>query len=503
MKKKITAAALALCLMLGLLPMSVLAAQYNVTLGGENHAVVVDDTTGAYQEQTFGYYTLAPGTITLEGSNLPNTHDFAFYYGSSSSYYDTAPETIVGTLVKTGVTYTVSFHAGDHATGTMAAVPVTVPNGASEVSYTLPGIDTKTVTPETGYTFTGWSDGTTTYQADEVITLTGDITLTAQWANTVVTVTPSADPSGNATVSSGDVTVTTETTDVVLDCESSITNGGSVTLDAAIVTSVTADVNKVETVTVKTGIATADVPVEALKGASGAVKVEMTPDTVNLDTHAGVDQVVKDAVKVANAVSVKVTDAAGANLFAKKDSYAHADPVIKIEIKGLVSGKTYFVLCLGDDQVLTSFGKQTVANGTTSLTIESKHLSSFIPVEETPENTAALSAVAADSSPSTPVTPATGIKITSVKTDIAPFTKVQVTGLDTGKVYLIRIGAGTGKAGQAVFYVENAASYEFYCNADSTTNNQTVMIWELNAKTDIVPGKMPTPKATETVTKVS
>ena len=41
---------------------------------------------------------------------------------------------------------------------------------------TLPTPDAKT-----GYTFQGWSDGTTTYEAGASYTVTGDVTLTAQW----------------------------------------------------------------------------------------------------------------------------------------------------------------------------------------------------------------------------------------------------------------------------------------------------------------------------------
>ena len=35
--------------------------------------------------------------------------------------------------------------------------------------------------PRTGYTFVGWKDGEKVYQAGETITVTGDMTLTAEW----------------------------------------------------------------------------------------------------------------------------------------------------------------------------------------------------------------------------------------------------------------------------------------------------------------------------------
>ncbi len=61
------------------------------------------------------------------------------------------------------------------------------------VTYVLPDGKTRTETaaygktvtlgeePRTGYTFVGWKDGEKVYQAGETITVTGDMTLTAEW----------------------------------------------------------------------------------------------------------------------------------------------------------------------------------------------------------------------------------------------------------------------------------------------------------------------------------
>ena len=54
--------------------------------------------------------------------------------------------------------------------------PVTVDSGTEVIVKGAPARD--------GYTFNGWSDGTNTYQPGDVLTVTGNITLTAQWRKT-------------------------------------------------------------------------------------------------------------------------------------------------------------------------------------------------------------------------------------------------------------------------------------------------------------------------------
>ncbi|WP_300692521.1 hypothetical protein [uncultured Oscillibacter sp.] len=240
---------------------------------------------------------------------------------------------------------------------------------------------------------------------------------------------------------------------------------------------------------------------------SGNVTIAITPTTIT-DTAipAGTADAVKTAVTgAAKKVSITVTDKDGNNLFPVKDSYQPSDPTITITItiNGLKTNTPYVVLCLsidGSTNRLTSFGRHTSTDG--SISVESRHLSDYIPVEETTANAAALAAVAADAGSVTPITPVTTVKVQSVATDIAPFTKVQVTGLKNDKVYLIRIGEGTGKAGQAVLFVENATTYEFYCNANPS-GTQTVMVWELNSRSIASGQSLGNPVATETVTKVS
>ena len=508
MKKKITAAALALCLVLGLLPMSVLAARYTGTLNGQEITIDVDDTTGAVTlpEGLAAHYGVAPEKLTIDTTTgkFPKSQKFTL-----TEHYGNAPGTIeiTGTLVEepAAKTFTVTFAAGDHATGEKAAVTLTVPNGEIPVEYTLP--DKTGFTPASGYVFSGWKvgDATAVKAAGEKITVSADVTLTAQWTKdeTVVTVTPRPDNDGNATVAAKDVTVTDGTETVVLDL--STHESAAVTIQADLVTSVKN--SSVETVKIQTSSATADVPVDVLP-ASGDAKVEVKPVT-NPENNlpAGTADAVKTAVTGAKAVSVAVTDKDGNNLLRKKDSYQATDLTVTITINGLIAGKNYVVLCLSVDgaaKSLTSFGKYASIAGTT-LEVKSKHLSDFIAVEETADNAAALAAVAEDpgKADGTVTPPETTVKVESVKTDVAPFTKVHVSGLSADKVYLIRIGAGTDKAGQAVFVVEKATSYDFYCNTDSVTHTQTVMVWERDSKTLAADESLGQPTVTETVAKVS
>lgn len=71
-------------------------------------------------------------------------------------------------------TYTVSYHLDDG-------------KGAEGADYTEKTVEENTeitlaaAPTKDGYTFTGWSDGTNTYQPGATLTVNGDITLTAQW----------------------------------------------------------------------------------------------------------------------------------------------------------------------------------------------------------------------------------------------------------------------------------------------------------------------------------
>ena len=390
MKKKITAAALALCLVLGLLPMSVLAAQYKGNLNGKEITINVDDTTGAVTlpDDLAAHYTASPDKLTA--GSFPKTQDFALHYNGAPTGL-----TISGTIVET---------EGD----------------------------------------------------------------------TVVTVKPDVDTEGNATVEAKDVNITENTETVVLNLSNS--ESAAVTIKADLVTAVKQ--NNVKHVEVQTSIAVAEVPVEVLSKATGDAKVEVKAEAKpETKLPADTDAVVKKSVTGAKAVTVTVTDN-GQSLLPKKDSYAAADPVISIAIKGLKSGSTYVVLCISDG-ALSSFGRFEKIAGT-MIDFKSRHLSDFIAVEETTENAAALAAVTADpgNADGTVTPPATTVKVESVKTDIAQFTKVQVSGLDKNKVYLIAVGkVGSTQSNSVISGVD---THEFYCNTQG--GKQTISVYEFASK---------------------
>lgn len=484
MKKKITAAALALCLVLGLLPMSVLAAQYKGTLDGSEITIDVDDTTGEFQGKTIlDHYTLAPGTITLTSGKLPSTYAFTL------SHYGEAPGTITvnGTLVDTTAqTFTVTFAAGDHGTGEKAAETLTVPEGASSVEYTLPEVTG--FTPEPGYVFSGWLVGsdTTAKAAGTKITVSASVTLTAQWeaeGKKVETVPLTPDKDGNVTVNADDVTVGTETETVILDASEK--DSAAVTIPSALVSKMTASDANVQHVEVQTSAAVAEVPVAVLPK-TGDVKVEVKAEAKpETKLPADTDAVVKTAVTGAKAVTVTVT-VNGQSLLPKKTSYAAADPAISIAIKGLKQGSTYVVLCISDG-ALTSFGRFANITGN-MIDFKSRHLSDFIAVEETAENAAALAAVTADpGNPDGTVTPpATTVKVESVKTDITLFTKVKVSGMDKNKVYLIVVGSIAKGSSQSNFVIDGVDTHEFYCNTQG--GKQTIGVYEFASKDAIQSG---------------
>lgn len=444
-KKKFIAAALALCLVLGVLPMSVLAAQYTATLADKTEVTIdVDDTTG--EASLTGYYSVAPTTPLTPGS-FPKNQGFTLM-----QYYDSAPETVTGTLVEESavLTFTVSFAPGEHGTGEKAAVSQSTAAGETSVEYTLP--DGTGFTAEDGYVFTGWTVGSDTAvkAAGETITLTADVTLTAQWeaeGETVVTVTPSVDPSGNATVDAAAAdAVTAETETLVLDLEKTATNGATVTIKSDLVTKVAE--NDVQTVQVVTGIGSADVPVDKLP-ATGDATVSVKPAVIAESAlPEGTDAAVKAAVAAAKAVTITVTDKDGKNLFETKDSYTSADLAVTITLSGLKAGTTYVVLCLDDNFKLTSFGRFANIAGS-SIQVKSRHLSAYIPVEETAENAAALAAVAADAgNPSTPAVPVETVNVkftayTPADTAYAEWGsgKLELTGLKANEYYTVQLGS--------------------------------------------------------------
>lgn len=136
----------------------------------------------------------SPTTATL-GSNLTlpaepiwATHDFLGWSDGTSSY--PAGSTIVAggspatfTAQWASTLYHVTFAAG----GASGTAPTQSPLFAG-ISFTIPGSGSLA---QAGYTFSGWSDGTTTHQAGEVLVMpASNLALTALWTLIPVIVPP-------------------------------------------------------------------------------------------------------------------------------------------------------------------------------------------------------------------------------------------------------------------------------------------------------------------------
>jgi uncharacterized repeat protein (TIGR02543 family) len=89
--------------------------------------------------------------------------------------------------------FTVAYSAG-LGSGTPSTDSASYPNGYSLAVATDAGIS------RSGFTFSGWSDGTTTYQVGDIYTIgTSNITLTAEWSAAPVTPAPAPAPAPAAT----------------------------------------------------------------------------------------------------------------------------------------------------------------------------------------------------------------------------------------------------------------------------------------------------------------
>lgn len=172
MKKKITAAALALCLVLGLLPMSALAVQYKGTIGsgadqGTEITFDVNDETGAVSiaadptlknqyylaspttleladrtdnvEFTINYYGEAPGTLTVRAAKVAqaiedNTVDLGASEdpatGNVTTGVDEALAGEIGTSVEDTLTLDATTQSGSAAGTTTVTMPQAIVTAA-------------------------------------------------------------------------------------------------------------------------------------------------------------------------------------------------------------------------------------------------------------------------------------------------------------------------------------------------------------------------------------
>ncbi len=124
--------------------------------------------------------TVSSKTVTWTYTESANVTEFTFTPSAQtrsngiSITYKTSGDTPQPT------TYTVTYDCN----GGTSECPDNVSNITAGTSITLASAPSKT-----NYTFDGWNDGTTNYDAGDSYTVNGDVTMTAQW-------TENADPSG-------------------------------------------------------------------------------------------------------------------------------------------------------------------------------------------------------------------------------------------------------------------------------------------------------------------
>lgn len=135
------------------------------------------------QSVASGYRTTAPATPVRTGYNFRGWYEntpFNDFWNFNTDTV-TADVTLCAKWEK-ATKYTVTYSAGAAGTG---SVPTDTTAYASGGTASVKG-NTGSLA-RAGYTFSGWSNGTTTYKAGDTFTVTGNVTLTAEWTAAPVT----------------------------------------------------------------------------------------------------------------------------------------------------------------------------------------------------------------------------------------------------------------------------------------------------------------------------
>lgn len=135
------------------------------------------------QSVASGYRTTAPATPVRTGYNFRGWYEntpFNDFWNFNTDTV-TADVTLCAKWEK-ATKYTVTYSAGAAGTG---SVPTDTTAYASGGTASVKG-NTGSLA-RAGYTFSGWSNGTTTYKAGDTFTVTGNVTLTAEWTMAPVT----------------------------------------------------------------------------------------------------------------------------------------------------------------------------------------------------------------------------------------------------------------------------------------------------------------------------
>lgn len=380
LKKKL-AVLLALCLMLGALPLSALAARYQLTLADGTTVVgelTTDDVTGAYEQTKltgdYQYYSIAPGKITV-GDKTANL----------TANYGEAPDQITlpvtATLVEetAALTFTKATAAVDGMEPATVMKDIADPTPSNKtITFTgsAPYVDAKSghylLVQITATAGTKIQVGTAAAQTFEGTTLntaipmddstTGTIAVSVLGANDAVVDTYTIDftgvallaKAGNGNTSapavddeSGDV-IGTKVTDtagntVVVPTDSVVDTTEEMVTVAPVTDTTTAD---------KVGIATTG----DKKPAEAITSTIVSADKTTLVT-----------------VTVTKIDGTPGNQHTADDALASSP--LTITIGNLTEGRTYYVFCIRDDGSVTSLGYAKPAG--TLISFSTTHLCGF------------------------------------------------------------------------------------------------------------------------------
>ena len=223
--------------------------QYTISYNGNGNGAGTVPASGTF-ETGGSAYTILGGTnaptrvgYTFDGWYTTSTGSGGTAYAVGASYSTTANLSLFAKWSAKTHTVTYALDSGSSSATTTQLTGKVVGN-----TVTLPASSTMS---KSGYTFAGWSDGTSTYAGGATWTVPAsdaDFTLTAQW--TVVTLSYSYDTNGGGTAPAGGTKTYGQT--LVLDGATSLSkigytfagwNDGSTTSNAG--ASVTINANKV------------------------------------------------------------------------------------------------------------------------------------------------------------------------------------------------------------------------------------------------------------------
>jgi len=146
--------------------------------------------------------------LTVSATATPGNYVLFIYQkeaGSSHAGIDWGEAIKVTVSSPAPTSANITYLAGAYGSGSAPSSPLTVVYGST---FTTP---VNTFIPATGYTFAGWSDGTSVYAENVTYpvtgTVSGNVTLTATWRSSLVTIT-SLSPIRGSIKGGDEVTIT-------------------------------------------------------------------------------------------------------------------------------------------------------------------------------------------------------------------------------------------------------------------------------------------------------